>query len=78
MEQRELTHTEFIVAYIEEEAKPELLQEVRRRLHAFRTDQLLDSGYIEEYIEDKSLSFSRKFKIRNDRTPYPRVYWQAE
>ncbi|MGG1553788.1 spore germination protein [Paenibacillus ferrarius] len=53
----ELTNTEFVVGYIEEEVKPELLQEVKRRLESFRTNQLLDSGYIEEYIEDKSLSF---------------------
>ncbi|WP_235949319.1 spore germination protein [Paenibacillus glycinis] len=52
----ELTNTEFVVAYIEEKVKPELLQEVRRRLDAFSTNQLLDSGYIEEYIEDKSWS----------------------
>ncbi|MDD9270482.1 spore germination protein [Paenibacillus sp. GCM10023248] len=53
----EFTNTEFVVAYIEEKVIPGLLQEVRRRLHAFHTNQLLDSGYIEEYIEDKSLSF---------------------
>ncbi|WP_391563802.1 spore germination protein [Paenibacillus cremeus] len=53
----ELTNTEFVVAYIEDEVKPELLQEVRRRLEAFQTNQLLDSGYIEEFIEDKTLSF---------------------
>lgn len=52
----ELTNTEFVVAYIEEKVKPELLQEVTRRLHTFRTNQLLDSSYIEEFIEDKTLS----------------------
>lgn len=52
----ELTNTEFVVAYIEEIVKPELLQEVTRRLDAFHTNQLLDSSYIEEFIEDKTLS----------------------
>lgn len=52
----ELTNTSFVVAYIEEKVKPELLQEVRTRLQSFHTNQLLDSGYIEEFIEDKSLS----------------------
>ncbi|NBC69322.1 spore germination protein [Paenibacillus sacheonensis] len=52
----ELTNTEFVVAYIEEQVKPELLQEVGRRLQAISTNQLLDSGYLEEFIEDKSLS----------------------
>ncbi|CAN7485372.1 spore germination protein [Paenibacillus sp. LjRoot153] len=52
----ELTNTSFVVAYVEDKVKPELLQEVRLRLQAFHTNQLLDSGYIEEFIEDKSLS----------------------
>lgn len=51
-----LTNTDFVIAYVEDQVKPELLQEVRRRLQSFQTDQLLDSGYIEEFIEDKSLS----------------------
>lgn len=52
----ELTNTNFAVAYIEGKVKPELLQEVTRRLQAFHTNQLLDSGYIEEFIEDKTFS----------------------
>ncbi|SFJ70636.1 spore germination protein KA [Paenibacillus sp. UNC496MF] len=52
----ELTNTEFVVAYIEDVVKPGLLQEVRRRLQTMNTNQLLDSGYIEEYIEDRRLS----------------------
>lgn len=63
----ELSNTEFVVAYIEDCAKPELLQEVRRRLASFRTNQLLDSSYIEEYIEDKSLSLFPQ--IRNTERP---------
>ncbi|MDR6550204.1 spore germination protein [Paenibacillus qinlingensis] len=63
----ELTNTDFVVAYIEGKVKPELLQEVRRRLDAFRTNQLLDSGYIEEFIEDKT--FSLFPQIQNTERP---------
>ncbi|MFD0697627.1 spore germination protein [Paenibacillus sp. GCM10027628] len=63
----ELTNTEFVLAYIEEKAKPELLQEVRRRLRSFRSNQLLDSGYIEEFIEDKT--FSLFPQIQNTERP---------
>ncbi|MFC5451250.1 spore germination protein [Paenibacillus aestuarii] len=63
----ELTNTEFVLAYIEDEAKPELIQEVRRRLQAFRSNQLLDSGYIEECIEDKT--FSLFPQIQNTERP---------
>nr|WP_243865202.1 spore germination protein [Paenibacillus lupini] len=63
----ELTNTDFVVAYIEGKVKPELLQEVSRRLQAFRTNQLLDSGYIEEFIEDKT--FSLFPQIQNTERP---------
>ncbi|MBP3964064.1 spore germination protein [Paenibacillus lignilyticus] len=63
----ELTNTDFVVAYIEEKVKPELLQEVRNRLQAFHTNQLLDSGYIEEFIEDRS--FSLFPQIQNTERP---------
>ncbi|QHW30533.1 spore germination protein [Paenibacillus rhizovicinus] len=52
----ELTNTEYVVAYVEEKVKPGLLEEVHRRLQSVRTNQVLDPAYIEEYIEDKSLS----------------------
>ncbi|MCM3629897.1 spore germination protein [Paenibacillus glycanilyticus] len=52
----ELTNTEFVLAYIEDRVKPELLQEVKKRIHAIKTNQLMDSSYIEELIEDKTLS----------------------
>nr|WP_216855643.1 spore germination protein [Paenibacillus qinlingensis] len=63
----ELTNTSFVVAYIEDVVKPELLEEVRARLQTFKTDQLLDSGYIEEFIEDKS--FSLFPQIQNTERP---------
>ncbi|WP_157276562.1 spore germination protein [Paenibacillus sp. Soil766] len=62
-----LTNTSFVVAYIEDIVKPELLEEVRARLHSFQTDQLLDSGYIEEFIEDKT--FSLFPQIQNTERP---------
>ncbi|SDW14973.1 spore germination protein [Paenibacillus sp. CF384] len=63
----ELTNTDFVMAYIEEKAKPELLQEVRNRLQSIRTNQLMDSSYIEEYIEDKT--FSLFPQIQNTERP---------
>ncbi|KRE59831.1 spore germination protein [Paenibacillus sp. Soil750] len=63
----ELTNTSFVIAYIEDVVKLELLEEVRTRLQAYHTDQLLDSGYIEEFIEDKS--FSLFPQIQNTERP---------
>ncbi|TVX99057.1 spore germination protein [Cohnella terricola] len=48
----ELSQTRTSIAYIEGIVKPEIVDEVRRRLDRIRTDAILDSGYIEEFIED--------------------------
>lgn len=52
----ERTATNVCVFYIEGIAKPELVNEVKRRLKGITVDAILDAGYIEEYIEDHPLS----------------------
>ncbi|REK76635.1 spore germination protein [Paenibacillus paeoniae] len=47
-----MSQTQLSVAYIEGIVKPEILEEVRKRLKSINTDAILDSGYIEEFIED--------------------------
>lgn len=44
--------TDVVVAYIEDIAKPELVEEVMTRLDKYVIDAILDSGYIEQLIED--------------------------
>ena len=44
--------TDVVVAYIEDIAKPELVEEVMTRLNKYVIDAILDSGYIEQLIED--------------------------
>jgi len=48
----EYTQTKVVIAYIEGLASPTLLQEVRARLSRIEIDGILESGYIEEMIED--------------------------
>ena len=48
----ERTKTKVSIAYIKGLAQPELIKEVKRRLSAIDTDSILESGYIEQYIED--------------------------
>jgi spore germination protein KA len=50
------TQTEINIAYIEGVVKEGLVQEVRSRLQGIRIDAVLESGYIEELIEDSPLS----------------------
>ncbi len=44
--------TDVVVAYIEDIARPELVDEVMTRLNKYTIDAILDSGYIEQLIED--------------------------
>jgi spore germination protein KA len=46
------SHTNIAIAYINGVAKQELINEVRKRLKAIKTDSILDTGYIEQFIED--------------------------
>lgn len=50
------TDTEVVVAYIEGIVNPDILAEVNRRLERIDIDGLMDSGYIEELIEDHPFS----------------------
>ncbi|WP_397386376.1 spore germination protein [Paenibacillus sp. RRE4] len=46
------TQTKVSVAYIKGIANPNVVEEISRRLGSIRTDSILESGYIEEYIQD--------------------------
>jgi len=48
----ELTKTDIVIAYMDGIAKESVLEEVRRRLRQIEIDGVLESGYIEEFIED--------------------------
>ena len=46
------TKTSVSIAYINGLAKPELVSEIKKRIKGISTDSILESGYIEQYIED--------------------------
>ncbi|TMV48137.1 spore germination protein [Paenibacillus mesophilus] len=50
------TNTDIAVAYIDGLADPELVKEVVRRIEAIRIDGILESGYVEELIQDHGYS----------------------
>jgi spore germination protein len=54
--------TDVGVMYIDDIAKPELVEEVNRRLKTIDIDGVLDSGYVEELIEDDSYSLFPQIK----------------
>ncbi len=50
------THTLVCLAYVNGTAPPALVEEVKRRLTLIKTDDILESGYIEQFIEDAHYS----------------------
>lgn len=50
------TKTDINIAYIEDIVKEGLVDEVKRRLAKIKIDAILESGYVEELIEDAPLS----------------------
>lgn len=50
------TNTDICVAYIRGLADPQVVAEVKRRIGAIKSDSILESGYIEQLVEDEPLS----------------------
>ncbi|WP_231514765.1 spore germination protein [Oceanobacillus salinisoli] len=57
----ELTKSKIVLSYIEGITNKKLIKEVERRLNQIQVDRILDSGYVEQFIED------------NPRSPFPQV-----
>ncbi len=56
MEIGKQTKTAVCIAYLEGIAKPELIKTIKERLQNIKTDSILETGYIEQYIEDAPFS----------------------
>ncbi|MDP4178369.1 MAG: spore germination protein, partial [Bacillota bacterium] len=50
------TKTDVCIAYISDLANPKLIEEIRQRLNRIKTDAILESGYVEQFIEDAPFS----------------------
>ncbi|MCM8900736.1 spore germination protein [Caldicoprobacter algeriensis] len=50
------TKTDVCICYIKGIANEEIVKEVRKRLKKIKTDAILDTGYIEQYITDNRLT----------------------
>lgn len=51
-----MSQTDIAIAYINGLVNPEILKEVRQRIQNINIDAVLESGYIEQYIEDAPFS----------------------
>lgn len=53
----EYSQTDVAIVYIDSICDPKIVAEVRKRLQGIKVDAILDSGYVEQYIEDAPNSF---------------------
>ena len=58
----ELSQTQVVITYIDGIADDSVVEEVRKRVTRIKIDGVLESGYIEEFIEDFPFS------------PFPQVH----
>lgn len=52
----EMSKKELVIAYMQDIAEPQLIDEVKKRIKRIKIDAVPDSGYIEQLIEDNYLS----------------------
>lgn len=52
----ERTATDIAILYIKDLANPKVVQEVKGRLEKLRPDAVLESGYLEQMLQDRSMS----------------------
>ncbi|MET3729131.1 spore germination protein KA [Fictibacillus halophilus] len=57
----EITHTDVAVVYLENIANPLLVKEIKERIEEVKTDGLLESGQLEEFIQDETVTVFPQF-----------------
>jgi spore germination protein KA len=74
----EETNTGLAILYVEGLAAPDLVKECLDRIDRIKIDGVLDSGYIEEFIEDSPWSLFPQIQNteRPDTVAAPATFWQ--
>lgn len=66
------THTDVAIMYLRDVANKQLVEEVKRRINSLKTDGIVDSGILEQFIEDRPWSIAPQVMAteRPDRVAY--------
>lgn len=65
------SNTNLVICYMDDLAMPSLVEEVVKRLELIKIDAILESGMIEELIQDNAYSPFRRCSIRSGLTLSP-------
>ncbi|MBD7963304.1 spore germination protein [Fictibacillus sp. Sa2CUA10] len=57
----EVTHTDVAIVYLGNIANPLLIKEIKERIEEVKTDGLLESGQLEEFIQDETVTVFPQF-----------------
>ena len=72
------TCTEICIVYLEGVANPKVVERVKGRIKRLDIESVLETGYIEEYIEDAPFPLSPPWVIRKNPTSRQAAYWKGE
>ena len=54
------TNSHIMIVYLKDIAKPEIIKQVKRRLKSIDIDSIIDSYYIESFLENNNVKFFRR------------------
>lgn len=60
----EVTKTDIAIVYLDNIANPLLIKEVKERINQIKTDAIIESGQLEEFIQDEQLRFFLRWLIQ--------------
>ncbi|SPU14200.1 spore germination protein [Bacillus subtilis] len=72
------TKTDVVLAYIDGLADPKVIDKAKKRIKKIKIDAVLESGYIEEFIEDDTYSPFPSCNTQKGRTPSPPSFSKAD
>ncbi|KZE69394.1 hypothetical protein AWM68_03765 [Fictibacillus phosphorivorans] len=57
----DVTHTDVAIIYLDNIVNPLLIKEIKKRINEVKTDGLLESGQLEEFIQDETVTVFPQF-----------------
>ena len=69
--------TDVAYVYIKGITNPKLVEEVEKRLNQIDVDEIMETGQIEQWIQDSYLSRFHRFSLQKGRIPQYQMFLMA-
>ena len=70
------TRTDIAIAYMDNIVDKNVLEQVENRLESINIGAVLESGYLEEFIEDSGIRPFPRYRTPRGRTGLPLRFWR--